>query len=284
MARLQVQMLLDGIKLLPELINLGILLFEGLETTGAPGADALQHAIDDGDIASDGNVTTESRGAGSVEGSTNGGSSGNGSIGNGGQRLGNGKSSADGGRSGNGEAGTERGDASCCESSTDSSVAGDSKSTSGSHRGTGSDCGDTDVSCGSQGTVDGDSICGESNEVLFRTDSDGTGVDLDVLDADVSGGRSDGQGGCARVSDGVSILGEDNAGGKGGSTSDTQGSADGNITGVGGGGTGGGTGHVQSSSDGGVSAESRVPADVGSSGDIQRRGGNCGVDADATRG
>ena len=119
MARLQVQMLLDGIKLLPELINLGILLFEGLETTGAPGADALQHAIDDGDIASDGNVTTESRGAGSVEGSTNGGSSGNGSIGNGsigsgslglgGQRLGNGKSSADGGRSGNGEGGTERG-------------------------------------------------------------------------------------------------------------------------------------------------------------------------------
>ena len=69
MARLQVQMLLDGIKLLPELINLGILLFEGLETTGAPGADALQHAIDDGDIASDGNVTTESRCAGSAEGS-----------------------------------------------------------------------------------------------------------------------------------------------------------------------------------------------------------------------
>lgn len=86
------------------------------------------------------------------------------------------------------------------------------------------------------------------------------------------------------MSDGVSILGEDNAGGQGGSTSDTQGSADGNITGVGGGGTGGGTGHVQSSSDGGVSGESRVPADVGSSGDIQRRGGSCGVDADAARG
>ena len=109
MARLQVQMLLDGIKLLPELINLGILLFEGLETTGAPGADALQLAIDDGDIASDGNFTTERRCAGNVEGSTNGGSSGNGSIGVGGQRLGNGKSIADGGRSGNGEAGTERG-------------------------------------------------------------------------------------------------------------------------------------------------------------------------------
>lgn len=108
MVHLQVQMLLDGVKLLPELINLGILLFEGLETT-APGADALQHAIDDGDIASDFNVTTESRCAGSVEGSTNGGSSGNGSIGVGGQRLGNGKSVADGGRSGNGEAGTERG-------------------------------------------------------------------------------------------------------------------------------------------------------------------------------
>ena len=108
MVHLQVQMLLDGIKLLPELINLGILLFVGLEAT-APGADALQHAIDDGDIASDFNVTTESRCAGSVEGSTNGGSSGNGSIGVGGQRLGNGKSVADGGRSGNGEAGTERG-------------------------------------------------------------------------------------------------------------------------------------------------------------------------------
>jgi len=86
------------------------------------------------------------------------------------------------------------------------------------------------------------------------------------------------------VSDGVSILGEDNAGGQGGNTSDTQGSADGNITGVGGGGTGGGAGHVQSSSDGGVSGESRVPADDGSSGDIQRRLGRCVVDADAPRG
>ena len=109
MVRLQIQMLLDGIKLLPELINLGLLLFEGLETTGAPGADALQHAIDDGDIASDGNTTSERRCAGSVEGSTNGGSSTNGSIGVGGQRLGNGKSFADGGRSGNGEGITERG-------------------------------------------------------------------------------------------------------------------------------------------------------------------------------
>ena len=106
---LQIQVALDGIELLSELINLGLLLFEGLETTGAPGADARQHAIDDGDIASDGNAISESRCTGSVEGSTNGGSSGNGSIGVGGQRLGNGKSFADGGRSGNGEASTERG-------------------------------------------------------------------------------------------------------------------------------------------------------------------------------
>ena len=107
---LQIQMLLDGIKLLPELINLGVLLFEGLETTASTsGADALQHTIGDGDIASDGNATSKGRCTGNVEGSTNGGSSGNGSGGVGGQRLGDGKSRADGGRSGNGEGITERG-------------------------------------------------------------------------------------------------------------------------------------------------------------------------------
>ena len=105
---LQIQMLLDGIKLLPELINLGLLLFEGLETT-ASGADALQHTIGDGDIASDGNATSKIRCTGNVKVSTNGGSSGNGSVGVGGQRLGDGKSRADGGRSGNGEGITERG-------------------------------------------------------------------------------------------------------------------------------------------------------------------------------
>ena len=101
-------MLLDGIKLLPELGNLGLLLFIGLETT-ASGADTLQHAIDDGDIASDGNATGKGRCAGSIEGSTDGGSSDNGSVGAGGQCLGDGKSCADGGRSGNGEGITERG-------------------------------------------------------------------------------------------------------------------------------------------------------------------------------
>lgn len=107
---LQIQMLLNGIKLLPELINLGVLFFVGLETTGsASGADTLQHTIDDGHIASDGNATSKGRCTGNVEGSTNGGSSSNGSVGIGGQRLGDGKSRADGGRSGNGEGITERG-------------------------------------------------------------------------------------------------------------------------------------------------------------------------------
>ena len=101
-------MLLDGIKLLPELGNLGLLLFIGLETT-ASGADTLQHAIDDGDVASDGNATGKGHCAGSIEGSTNGGSSDNGSVGAGGQCLGDGKSCADGGRSSNGEGITERG-------------------------------------------------------------------------------------------------------------------------------------------------------------------------------
>ena len=99
---------LDGIKLLPELGNLGLLLFIGLETT-ASGADTLQHAIDDGDIASDGNAAGKGRCAGSIEGSTDGGSSDNGSVGAGGQCLGDGKSCADGGRSSNGEGITERG-------------------------------------------------------------------------------------------------------------------------------------------------------------------------------
>ena len=105
---LQIQMLLDGIELLPELSNLVLLLFIRLETT-APGADTLQHAIDDGDIAGNGDAISKGRCAGSIEGSTNGGSSDNGSVGAGGQSIGNGESCADGGRSSNGEGITERG-------------------------------------------------------------------------------------------------------------------------------------------------------------------------------
>ena len=170
-----------------------------------------------------------------------------------------------------------------CKGSTDSCVAGNIKSRGCGHCAIGSDCVDVDISSGSQGTVDGNTSCGESNEVLLRADSDGAGVDFNVLDANVSGSRSDGQGRCTRVSDGVGIFRKCDGGSQGGGASDTQGSFDGNVTGVRRGGTGSGAGHIQSSSNSGVSSESGVPADLGSSSDIQSRGGSCGVDTDTVR-